>query len=143
MATIVRLSGAGILQQIIATLSWTGLVRMLQTFGAAAVAGYTIGLRIIIFGLLPSLYAGRIHTFAVRGTSQSRGSRLLRESLVAAQVMLTIVLLAAAVSVGRAFVHLMHIDRGYDLAGTVTVSVALDGTTRSNGAGIMPAPRRP
>jgi putative MATE family efflux protein len=54
MATILRLSGAGILQSAIATASWAGLVRVLQTFGDTAVAGYTIGLRIIVFGLLPS-----------------------------------------------------------------------------------------
>ena len=51
------------------------------------------------------------------------------ESLVTAQVMLTMILLAASVDLGRAFVHLMRIDRGYDVKGVVTVSVSLDGTT--------------
>ncbi len=37
---------------------------------------------------------------------------MIRESLVASQVMLTIVLLTASVSVGRAFVNLLRIDRG-------------------------------
>jgi putative ABC transport system permease protein len=43
--------------------------------------------------------------------------------------MLTMILLAGSVSLGRAFVHLMKIDRGYDVNGIVTVSVSLDGTT--------------
>jgi putative ABC transport system permease protein len=43
--------------------------------------------------------------------------------------MLTIILLAASVSVGRAFVHLMRMDRGYDVQRVVTVSVSLEGTT--------------
>jgi predicted permease len=51
--------------------------------------------------------------------------------LVGAQVMLTVILLAGSVSVGRAFVHLMRSDRGYDVAGIVTVSVSLDGTTHA------------
>ncbi len=50
------------------------------------------------------------------------------------QVMLTIVLLTASVSVGRAFVNLTRIDRGFDVRGLVTVSVSLDGTTHENGA---------
>jgi putative ABC transport system permease protein len=34
-----------------------------------------------------------------------------------------------SVSVGRAIVHLMRIDRGYGVKGVVTVNVSLDGTT--------------
>jgi predicted permease len=82
----------------------------------------------LLFGVLPSLHASRVHTFGTRGSAGNRGSRLIREALVAAQVMLTIVLLAASISVGRAFVKLMSIDRGFDRSGLVTVNVALDGT---------------
>jgi putative ABC transport system permease protein len=80
-------------------------------------------------GVVPSLYAGRIHAFSSRSIRRTRGSRLLRQSLVPAQVMLTMILLAASVGLGRAFVHLMSIDRGYDVQGIVTAGVALDGTT--------------
>ncbi len=83
----------------------------------------------VLFGVLPSVYAGRIHTFTAPGRSRTRGARLARESLVGAQVLLTMILLAGSVSVGRAIVHLMRIDRGYDVKGVVTVSVSLDGTT--------------
>jgi hypothetical protein len=68
-------------------------------------------------------------TLSQRGAPGARLARLLRESLVGAQVMLTMILLAGSVSLGRAFVHLMSIDRGYDVQGVVTVSVSLDGTT--------------
>jgi predicted permease len=83
----------------------------------------------LLFGVLPSLYVGCIRAFSTRSSSTTRGSRLVRDSLVGTQVMLTIILLAASMSVGRAFVHLMRIDRGYDVKGVVTVSVSLNGTT--------------
>jgi putative MATE family efflux protein len=51
---ILRLSGAGTLQVFIGTASWVGLVRVVSTFGAAAVAGYTIGFRVILFALFPA-----------------------------------------------------------------------------------------
>jgi putative MATE family efflux protein len=54
MATMIRLSGSATLQILIATSSYIGLVRILSTFGSAALAGYTIGIRLIIFALLPS-----------------------------------------------------------------------------------------
>ncbi len=88
----------------------------------------------LLFGVLPSLYASRVQTFGTRGSSDNRGSRLIRETLVAAQVMLTIVLLTASISVGRAFAHLMHIDRGFDRNGLATVNVSLEGTTHQTDA---------
>jgi putative ABC transport system permease protein len=83
----------------------------------------------LALGVFPSLLVGRIHTFRSRSSSRAHGSRLVRQSLVAAQVMLTMILLAASVCLGRAFFHLMRIDRGYDVTGVVTVGVSLDGTT--------------
>ena len=51
---LLRLSVTGILQFAIAQTSWIGLVRIVSFFGAAAVAGYTIAIRIVIFIILPS-----------------------------------------------------------------------------------------
>ena len=51
---LVRVSFTGILQFAIAHTSWIGLVRIVSTFGAAALAGYTIAIRIVIFVILPS-----------------------------------------------------------------------------------------
>ena len=54
MARLVRLSASGTFQVFIGMASWIGLVRTLSSFGSDAVAGYTIGIRVIIFALLPS-----------------------------------------------------------------------------------------
>jgi putative MATE family efflux protein len=49
-----NLSTAAIVQILIGTTSWIGIVRVLASFGSTAVAGNTIGFRIILFALLPS-----------------------------------------------------------------------------------------
>ena len=54
MRTVARLSGSGAVQFIVGMASWIGLVRIVSTFGSQALAGYTIGIRIIVFALLPS-----------------------------------------------------------------------------------------
>jgi len=54
MGNIVRIAANGVLQFIIATASWVVLVRTIQTFGAAATAGYTLAIRIVVFSILPS-----------------------------------------------------------------------------------------
>ena len=51
---VIRLSSSATVQVFIGMASWIGLVRILATFGSAALAGYTIGIRIVIFALLPS-----------------------------------------------------------------------------------------
>ena len=54
LATILRASGSGIAQMLIAMTSWIGLFKILALFGSAALAGYTIAVRVIIFALMPA-----------------------------------------------------------------------------------------
>ena len=54
MGALARVSTTGVLQFAVGNLSWLILVRMISSFGSLAVAGYTIGIRIFIFAILPS-----------------------------------------------------------------------------------------
>lgn len=54
IGSLVRVSSTGVLQFAIAHTSWILLVRIISAFGSFAVAGYTIGIRIFIFVILPS-----------------------------------------------------------------------------------------
>ena len=54
MRNILRLAGNGIFQFLAATGSWMVMIRLLQTFGSVATAGYTVAIRIIYFSILPS-----------------------------------------------------------------------------------------
>jgi putative efflux protein, MATE family len=51
---IITTSGNGILQLVISTTSWVGLFKILSMFGSAALAGYTIAIRIVVFVLMPA-----------------------------------------------------------------------------------------
>jgi len=54
MRRLVKLSGTGTFQVFIGMASWIGLVRTISTFGTDALAGYVVGIRVILFALLPS-----------------------------------------------------------------------------------------
>lgn len=54
MWRLVRISTGGMLQFLIATASWIAIVRIVSAFGSAAVAGYTVAVRIIVVAILPS-----------------------------------------------------------------------------------------
>jgi putative MATE family efflux protein len=54
MSRVWRLSTTAMFQIMVGSTSWLGLMRILSSFGSTALAGNTIGIRIVMFALLPS-----------------------------------------------------------------------------------------
>jgi len=55
LLNLVKIAAPAVLQFTIATASWSALVRVVAGFGSEAIAGYVIGLRVIMFALLPAV----------------------------------------------------------------------------------------
>ncbi len=54
MLSMLRLSVNGTFQVLVGSLSWIVLVRFMAVFGSAAMAGYTIAVRMVMFAMLPA-----------------------------------------------------------------------------------------
>lgn len=54
MRQLVGIAAPAGFQYLVPTASWLGLMRIVAVFGGAAIAGYTIAIRIIVFVLLPA-----------------------------------------------------------------------------------------
>lgn len=54
MANVLKMASGGTAQFLIASASWIFLVRIISNFGNEALAGYTIGIRIIAFTIMPA-----------------------------------------------------------------------------------------
>jgi Na+-driven multidrug efflux pump len=54
MLRLIRLSLSAMLQYMLQMASWIGVVRIMASFGSAAVAANTLAIRVIIFAILPS-----------------------------------------------------------------------------------------
>ena len=85
----------------------------------------------VMFGTVPAVLAARVgspSTTRRSATQMTSGPflRRLRESLVAAQVLMAVVLLAGASLLIRSFINIMNVPVGFDARGLVTTDLYLD-----------------
>jgi predicted permease len=98
----------------------------------AVACGLTL-LSALLFGMLPAWRASRIDPqegmrSGGRSATESRRSGRMRTVLVALEVALSTVCLAAAGLLLNSFVRLMHVDKGFDTDHVVSVDLYLAGT---------------
>lgn len=87
MGTLLRLSATGTLQTSIGMLSWVLLVRLISTFGSAALAGYTIAFRILMFALMPAWgFSNSAATLVGQGLGARKPERAEESVWVAAKL---------------------------------------------------------
>jgi Na+-driven multidrug efflux pump len=72
IARLMRLAWSAVIQMLIGMGSWIELIRILSTFGSNVLAGYTIGIRVIMFALLP---AAGLANAAATMVGQALGAR--------------------------------------------------------------------
>ena len=100
----------------------------------ALVVATTLGcVATLMAGLLPAWMATRgTHTIAMgsvgRSSTETRGAQLLTRALLVAEVALACTLLISAGLLGRSFLNLARMDRGFDPRGLMTVSVVFGGS---------------
>lgn len=112
-----------------------GVLRLEGTHIDTAVLAFTLGLAVltgIIFGLFPAIQAsggapgGGLNDGGPRASSGRRTART-RESLVAAQIAVALVLLIGSVLLLRSFSALQRIDTGIDTKNLLTFNMFLSG----------------
>lgn len=123
MLGIAKLSGWGTLQVALSSMSWIGLVRVTSMFGATALAGYTISIRVLIFALMPAFGIGAAAATMV-GQSLGAGLPARAEASVWTATRINVVLLSA---IGAAFLAFAPALIGLFTADAAVASVAVYG----------------
>ena len=126
MRTVLKLSGSGTFQILIGTASYVGLIRILSTFGSAALAGYTIGIRVILFALLPAFgISNAAATMVGQNLGAKRPDRAERAVWTAARYnMVFLGVVGAVFLIGAPQIAGLFTDRSSDAAATPSAACA-------------------
>jgi putative MATE family efflux protein len=123
---LLKLSMGGIFQNLIATSSWIFIVRIISGFGTEAVAGYFIGIRILIFTLLPSWgLANAAGTLVGQNLGAKQPERAERAVMAAAWFNMILLGLVAIVFISYPgfFISLFTKDIAVIKAGTICLRI--------------------
>ncbi len=95
----------------------------------AVAAGLAFGAS-VLFGIVPAFHATRVNVQAALAGGSTRsiasgGRSWTRRLLIVTQVALGVVLLVGAGLLVRTFLHLRHLDPGFNASGVVTATVSL------------------
>jgi putative ABC transport system permease protein len=108
----------------------------LQADGRVIAFGLLLSvLAAVVLGTVPALRASAGQAGALRDRTGAPPSARLRTLLVAGEVALTVVLLAAAGLLGRSFAVVTRIDPGFDPTGVVALDLTLPGARYSGAPG--------
>jgi putative MATE family efflux protein len=153
--SLVKLSTTAVVQFLISTASWSGLVRVVAGFGSVAIAGYQVGLRVIIFVLLPAVgLANAAATLVGQNLGAGKPERAERSVWIAAAINAVLLGVASVVfyffshDVARIFSTDPHVlEYAADCLRIVAYGYALYGLgmvveTAFNGAGDTMTPRK-
>jgi len=103
--------------------------RVELNFAALTGAIGITALAMLIFGLAPALLSAhadvQIELRSGPGQSASRGSRLVREGLVATQAALAILVLSAAALIGRSYLRLQNADLAFESSHLLVAELGL------------------
>ena len=108
------------------------------------VLGFTLALSLltsVLFGMLPA-FARRDVDLRSAGRGVVGGGVRLRQGLIAGEVALTVVLLAASGLLVRTLVHLQTLPRGFNPDGVITAKASLDDARFPQSSGFPQAARR-
>ena len=113
IASLIRVSLTGVMQFAIGHTSWIILVRFISSFGSAAVAGYTIGIRTFFFVILPAWgLSGAAATMVGQNLGAHKPDRAVKAVYLTAMYNVTYMAIIAAIfiSVPHAIVSIFTSD---------------------------------
>jgi len=106
--------------------TWKPIAIDARALGLAAIVAVVCG---ALFGTIPAIVASRANIAAAASErAAGRRSARLRQTFVAIEIALAVVLVAGAALLGQTLVHIAGVDPGFQPEGVVTMTVSLPAT---------------